>query len=838
MHVTKDGRPKDASIIDMGDSRSLLFKKFFKKLLFFSIAICLIGYAGFVLLFSGKKDTSSLMDGMVSLLSPKKGQLRLAQSAVLEKIKQGMSYYLSGQTSDYLQAQNLFVQAIEGDLKNKFAMAYLCLTYFELWPFSRQNSQDVRAVDLMAKNIERVNQGGIYSSLCRSIQHIVQGQQELAESLIKTSIDEFSSNVSPENVSPFFYYLRGVIHESQSKYDQALKDLDYARTLLPNMIGSYIRSAQILQKQNRNNSALKFYSQVLKKNPQHKIALLGKGILMHSYLKQPQGHLVIREALEMPGLVSPSYLAKAYLILAQSALQISDTKEFLKYGKKAYALDPSNKKLQKLLKQSGLSDLNQSLLKTTQVNNRLLIEKGDQLSREGEHFKARSYYEQAFKASQGKNALAAVKIAESLWQSGLSLKAIEWLQRAVTADPQFIRPYIIMADYYSQLYEMDKAMRVLKTANKKSPNNLEVFKGYALLSLKRGFFENTVAYVKKALEIYESDVEAYIILSKAYYLLGDFELSLQSANKAKEIDSNNRKAQIQYARTLGKLYGVDSAFDYFEGWIEKSQPGSQGYIDYILALSQFLYDNNRFKNALNILNNISQVREKPIRYHILLGKIYSQDNQNINLAYEEFLQAALINPSDPEVMYELSQLLMKFRQYDEAESYLQKILDSYPRYPKIHYLIARLLMRKGGKANLDQALKRVQAESKVNPDLPEAYQLAGEIYETLGKYTLCAQAFQQAIEILSNDSELYVRSSICYRRAGDLDLALQLLKGVAENNKNQKISNPKVYRELGAIYEMKKDYTNATKAYAIYLEILPNAKDKKQIESRVQQFGQ
>lgn len=833
VRVTKENRPEDASIIDMEDSKSVLFKRFVKKLLFFSIIISTFLYAGFLFL-SSKKDKKSVNDEAVQLLSPKSGQMKSAQDVVLNKIKQGMSYYLSGQVSNYIQAQTLFVQALEGDPKNKFAMAYLCLTHFELWPFTLQRSKEVQTVDLIAKNIEQIDQGGIYSSLCRSVQHITQDRQELAVSLVKTSIDEFSSNVNPENISPFFYYLRGFIHAHQSKYDQALQDLDYARTLLPNMTGSYIKAAQILQKQKRLNESLKFYSQVLQKHPQHKTALLGKGILMHSYLRQPQGSVVIRKALELPGLVSPSYLAAAYFILARSALQINDSAEFLKYSQKAYALDPSNKELKKLIQKSGLSG--KKSLQSTQVNSRLLIEKGDQLSREGSHFEARNHYKQAFQAGKGKNTIAAVKMAESLWRSGLSLKAIEWLQKAVSADPYFVRPYIIMSDYYSQIYEMEKAARALKAANKKAPNNLDVFKGYALLSLKKGYFENTVVYVKKVLEMYESDVNAHILLSKAYYLLGDFKQSLRAAGKAKEIDSNNRQAQIQYARVLGKMYGVSSAFEYFENWIKKSQPGSQGYIDYILALAQFLYDNNRFKNARSILNSISNIKEKPIEYHILLGRIYFKEGKNINLAYEEFLKAALVNPADPEVMHELAQVFMKLQQYDSAESYLKRILDSFPRYPRIHYLIARILVLKGGDDNLNKALKRVQSEIKLNPNLPEAYQLAGDIYETLGKYILCAQIFQKAIEILPNDSELYVRSSSCYRKAGDLDLALQLLRGISESSANQRISNPKVYRELGVIYEMKKDYTNAAKAYSAYLEIMPNAKDKQLIRNRVQNF--
>ncbi len=837
VRIKKEFPQEDSSVIDMENVQSVIFKRIIKKLIFPIIIV--VSFLGLILFFLHSQDNSASLSGeKVRLLIPRSHQPKSSQTETLERIKRGMVYYLNDQVSKYLKAQNEFLRAIEGDHKNKFAMAYLCLTYFELWPFTHQDSRSIHAISSVVRKIESVDQGGVYSALCRSVHLLTQDQFEQAESLIKTSIDELSTNQNPENISPFFYYLRGHVNIHQLKYNQALQDLDYAKTLLPNMLSAYTLSAQVLEKQNRLNEALKFYSDILKKNPLHKTAILGQGILMYNYLGQyAKGDKIIREALELTDVVLPSYLASSYFILAQVALKINDSEEFLKYGKKAYSLDPTNKELQKLIQKSGFSKAKQEQFKKTKVKSRLLIEKGNQLAREGSQFEARNYYEKAFQVDGEKNSIAAVKMATSLWESGLSSEAIEWLQRAVVADPKFIRPYILMSDYYSQLYEVDKAVRALKIANKKSPNNLDVFKGYAFLHLKRNSFNSAITYANKALEVYESDVDSYIILSKAYYFLGDFNDSLKMASKAREIDSNNKKAQIQYAIALGKLHGEDASFDYFEGLISKTQPGSQSYIEYVLGLSQFLYNNDQFSSALNTLSSISNLKEKPLKYHLLLGKIYSQEDTNINLAHEEFLQAALINPSDPEVMYELSQLLMKFRQYDKAESYLQKILNSYPRYPKAHYFIARILVRKGGSNNLNLALERVRAESQINPHLPEAHQLAGDIYETLRKYTLCAQSFQKVIEILPHDSESYVRSAICYRKSGDLDLALQILKGIAETSKDQKVSNPKVYRELGAIYETKKEYTNATKSYAIYLDMLPNAKDKKQIEERVKRFG-
>ena len=380
----------------------------------------------------------------------------------------------------------------------------------------------------------------------------------------------------------------------------------------------------------------------------------------------------------------------------------------------------------------------------------------------------------------------------------------------------------------------ENASKILKTAYKKFPNNLDVFKGYALLQLRKNNFESAVSYAQKALDLYESDTESYVILSKAYQLMEKYDDSIKAARRALEIDSNDRQVQLRYGTVLGYIYGVDAAFDYFEKLISNSSAQSKNYIEYVLGLSEFLYDNGKYDQALNVINNLSDFQEKPVRYFSFKGQIYNKKN-NIQKAYEEFINALSLEPNNPIIMFYLAQILIQGGRYSDAREYLQRISQSYPRYPKVHYYIARTYFLEGGRKNLNKALEETSAENQLNPLLPEAYQLAGEIYFSLKKYMLCAQAFQKAIELLPEDSELYLRVSECYRRSGYLDLALQMLKSISHGRK--RTSNPKVYREMGALYEMKDDYNSARKSYAIYFDILPQAKDKKEIEARIKTFG-
>ena len=834
-HVRVKGKD---SVIELEDSKSVWLSYIFKS---FVIPIGLLGGFFYLLLLyfddSSQEDSNPLDLDRVQLLVPRDNQLSKSSSETEDKINKGLIFYFQNQASDYMKAQEEFVQALEGSPRHKLAYVYLCLTYFELWPFTNQRSDDLKALSTVLQKSESVDQNGIHSSICRSVYLIVQEQYISAENLIQNSIDLLNQGLEIENLSPFLYYLRGAIRFHQLKLDLALQDLENAQTLLPKMYNVLFLKAQIFEQKNQFNLALKIYSDISQSQANHKTSLLAQGILRYNYLKQfDQGEKIIRDALKRPGLISPQYLSSAYFILAQVALKINDSEEFLEYGKKAYALNPANAELAQLLKNSGLSESQQKKLKKTKVKSRLLIEQGDQFEREGDVFKAQSYYEQAFNVDQNKNAIAALKMAKSLWESGFSLQAIDWLQKAIYADSQYIRPYILLSEYYSHVYKMKEAAQILQTANRKSSNNIEVFKGYANLALKEKAFSIAVQFAQKALEIYELDVESHLILSQALYFLGKFNDSFAVISKARELAFNNRDTHIQYGKALGKIKGTDSAFNYFEDLIFKTQKGSQNHTQYVLALSEFLFDHREFKNSIQVLEILSDLEKKPIQYHILLGKIYAEEERTIQQAYEEFLKAAVINPSDPQVMYQLSLILIKFRKYDEAESYLEKILSSYSSYPQINYSIARILSLKGGDKNLRSALKKLEEEIKLNPDFVEVYRLEGDVYEKLGEYTLCARSYQKAIENFPQDSDSYIKSASCYRQSGDIDLALQILKGAT--GAKEKSSNPYIYRELGSLYEMKQDYTQATKNYALYINILPHADDRKSIEEKVKNFDQ
>ena len=704
----KHGSEKDTAFyVDMERSRPFLIKDLIKKVtLPLLVGAIMLGAFLFFYLPSTHNPSE---ENKVTLLSPRKGQPQKQKEETISRIKKGMSFYFDGGFSSYTKAQREWVQAIEGDMNNSLAMAYLCLAYYELWPYTRKQSKDIKMVSRITKKINRLDSMGIYSTLCQIVHRLIDGQEaELTKNIIASAIQSTAIHKHSENILPFFYYLKGQLYMNQQQYESALIALESAKTLVPKMIGVDMAIAEVTKKQNKWSQSLNIYSFILSNDPQHKVATLNKGVILYERLrKKTEGIKAIQSALSWKEPVLPHHLAPAYLVLAKNALQNKKQKEFLEYGKKSYALDPTNKEFHKLLKQSGLNQKEQiQLKKSASVNSQSLIQQGDQLEQEGLFLEARSHYQKAFEIDKNKNATAALKMGKNLWKFGFINESISWLKKAIAADPTYIKPYILLSNYYGQLYDFENASQTLKVANTHFPNNVEVLKGYASLLLEKGSFKLSIHYVKKALSIYQSDIESYVILSKIHEKLEQPNQSLKAISKALEIDSQNQAVQIQYARAKGIVYGTESATKHLTKLVSRSQDQSQRYINYILAFSQFLYDKKKYHQARSILMNLSPLKEKPIQYHTLMGQIYLKQPSTMDKAYEELIAASVISPSDPKIMFYLSSVLLKTKQYDEAQQYINKILRLYPRYPRTHYRLAEIFYARGGKIIYKQRLKK------------------------------------------------------------------------------------------------------------------------------------
>lgn len=802
--------------IDLENIQKKHKKTYFIKLsmpIIFAVAVLATAAVFFSM---GPQDTG---DERIRLLSPRKGQSPMSEDQVKSKIQKALGEFSLDQSSNYLSAQSELVSVIEGNNKKIDVYPFLCLTYLELWPFAYQDSQDLKAMSTVMQMSAQVDPGGPYSGVCRVVDLYIRGRYQEAQNLTETLLQEGSDQ--PTVLMPF-YYLKALVLDHEKDYISAASYLKSVQQLWPKWVKAHSLEGEIQLKSDKNNEAASLFRTALKINPEHKVSILQLGLLeIRFFLHPKQGEELLLKGVGIKQLISKSLLSKTYFTLAELKLKEGSTSKAMDYAKLAYQLNPSNAAAKNLLVQLG----GVGRLKETKIKVQQLIFEGDQLAREGDCQSAQALYKTAFETDP-KQATSALKAAECLWKLSFGTEAIDWLNKAIRGDPQLIAAYITLADYYSQRFDFVAASRTLTAAQRINPKSAEVYRGFALLELRRGNAKSAMGFVQKALSLYETDVESLLILAKAQLLLRDFRQAYGTAAKAVELDMNHREAQVVFSETLAGIQGRDAGIDYLTKLIS-SYPL---VIEYRMALANLYLQDDKYAKSEEIVKQILRIDERPKAAYLLLAKIKQQQGQ-LESALEALTQASLLDPADPEPLFQAGALYLKVGKPAEASQQFSRILRINTLYPRVHYYLGMSAMQMN---DAKEALNQAQLEKTANPNLADPYLLAAEAYAAQEQFSLCASEYQKAIRIRPQGVAVYVKLAQCYRKLGQFEVAITMLNQASTLESGY----ADIYKELGLVYEVKGDIRSAVESYNQYFALAPNAPDRAIIEGRISTLQQ
>ena len=817
------------SVITSSDA---LDKGFFrnKKLLLIGIIV-----GALMIVFFSKESSQSVSQEYIELKTVQFNQPQIPSNEAELLIKKGIVQYFNSTFASYLKSQELIAQAVQGNNRNTYAMALLCMVYLELWPFSKQDFQAMQTVFTIVQKTSILNKGGIRSGLCHSVGLIIKGRYEDAKTTIESSLDGLGGMEENENdtrLTPFLYYLKAKVLYYLRDYPSTISYLDTVQKILPNWVQLYLLSAELLLKQEKVSEASSVYRKVLKIDPNNKTAQIGLGLLEYKYFKKiDKAQTLLKNAIRNKNdRVSYGKLSSAYLALANIDLKQGRKASALENARQAYSYNPVDTFSKELIVKLG----GEQKLKTTRIRSDQLIYEGDQLVLQNKHQHAVGYYERAFKAKKGGNAVVAVKAAKSLWTLSFSDEAIDWLKKAIQVDPEMMESYILMSDYYSQKYDFYNAEKILRIASKRAPRNYEVYRGQSLLAFRKKDYRKAMYYANQALKVYSADVESYIILSEVFSKLGDVNEGLAYATRAIETDPNSIKTQVVYAKALGNIYGIDTGLNYFRKLIENYPL----ILEYQMEMAKYLFEDEQYAVAREVLTEIINIEPKYNEAYFYLGRTLMAD-QAFAEAYESFLQAAILNPSDPQPTFYIGLLRFNEKNYKEAKKHFEKVLALNKYFPEAHYYLGKVAFLQ---KDYNEAIKQAGLEVQINPNPMASYVLAGQSYEMQKKYLECANEYQKALDNSGTDTSLLVKTARCYRHAGYTELAMKIIKqakvgGGAGDDQNIRTGDPQLYKELGALHEMTGNYREASGAYCNYLNLLPEAPDRQNIKNRMKKLA-
>lgn len=811
-------------VIELTDLKSLEQKERMKSsrlpMLFILIALVLTGVA--LLL----PDENASGDGHIRLLSPRKNQPELPEAKLKEKFTRAFGAFQSDTFSGYIKAQNELVEVLEGSpadpsyaTKKAGVVSMLCLVYRELWPFTRQDSQDMRAVSTATQEAKRLDPGGHNGATCEIVQLLVNARMGNAQGLVESMLVE-------ESQAPVLFEIRGDIYSYHRDPANAAIYFGQARVLWPKWQKPIVQEARARAELKQYSQAMQLYKSVVDAVPEHAVARIEWGAIEALHFSQyDKGFELIKSALDGKERVSRPVEAQAYYTMAVVLMKRNQNSKALEYARKAYALNASNVEIKNLI----VSLAGEAELKNTKVEGRELMYLGEQYVRSGDCFSAQAEFKAAFEA-EPRNAVAAMKAGKCLWELNQSLEAIEWMRRAINSDPKLTAAYVELADYYAQRFDYMAATQTLQKIQHIAPQSYEVYRGFALIELRRNNFQGAVTYGQRALKLYETDLETFLIMAKANLGLQNHQEAQRFAGKAIELDFNRTEGHTLYGKIEAGLHGVDAGAQYMQQQIDryvinKGQQVPQAAIDYRIALGEIYMQDERLGQAEDAFRQAISLDPNNKKALVNLGKVL-QAQERPPEALESFLRAAVLDPSDSEAIFLSGQVYMTVGKIQEAVRQFDRVLKNNPRYPRAHVQLGRAALRM---SEPKKALEESMAERAVNPDLAEAYVLAAEALFALKQYSRCAAEYQAAVSKRARDAMTLVRMARCYRLAGALDSAQSILRQAEALESG----NADLYKEQGAIFHTKGMADEAVAAYDTYLKLVPSANDRAEIESRI-----
>ena len=813
---------KPGNVIELTDLKSFELKQKFNAS---KIPLIIIGLA--ILLAIGAFMVSgqeTAVGDRIHLLSPRKGQPEIAETKINEKFNRAINFFQADTFLGYQKAQNEIIEAIEGAsmspesaAKRAKLLSTLCLVYRELWPFAYQDARDLRVMSDIMQAAKRWDPAGLHGGLCELVSLMINGRFRDAQGLTDQMLTQ-------ENQTPVLFEMRGDIYFYMRDYKEAVTYFSQARSLWPVWQKTAVQEARARAETKKYQEAIDLYRGVLQKSPNHGVAKVELGLIEGTVFKKyDKGIELIEQGLQASDRVPKPVQANGFFGLAQIYLATNQKGKALENANLAYQLNTSNLRAKELLERLG------GATDKTRPEARELIYLGEQYVRAGDFFAAQAQFKAAFEADP-KNGMAAMKAGKCLWQLNQSLDAIDWMKKAITADRQLIPAYVELADYYAQRFDYFSAIEILKTAQGLQPQNYEVYRGFAQLELRRNDFKRALSFAEKALKLYNADLETNLIMAKAHLGLNQYPEARRYAGKAIELDFSSLEAHSLYAKIEAGIHGVEAGAAYIKKLLNKyvitqGQQIPQAAIDYRVTLGEIYMQEERYNLAEDMFRQAISLDPVHKPALIALGKVLQAQNQ-VNAALEAFLRAAVLDPSDADPIFLSGQLYMERGDNASAIRQFERVLKINSRYPKAHVALGKVAIKMG---DPKKAIEEASQERAINPDLSDAYILAAEAYYDLKQYTNCAAEYQKAVSKRGHSVVTLVRMARCYRLSGALDSASSLLKQAQALESG----NADVWKEQGALYHMKGMAEQAVTAYSTYLQLMPNATDKAEIEAAI-----
>ena len=428
------------------------------------------------------------------------------------------------------------------------------------------------------------------------------------------------------------------------------------------------------------------------------------------------------------------------------------------------------------------------------------------------------------------------------WESEDTIKAEEYLARALKVDTKNVKTYIYYDKFYRKLKRYDDMITLGKRAEKEMPKSSQgsqmQFEGFMA---KKQYDEAMKAAGDIARKYSKSnDPEKYKLYAREYYMRAllaqkKYDKALQEAlplvdalhsnNVLTTIitiaDSTDWQAVIDTLRIYEQEYDRQPWWGIMRGQIYRNQHRyAEAYVELYRCMqiqqmpdmwrhmgyiaSNYLDDQKR---AIDCLEHSIQLDSLNPGVHVLLGDVY-YECKLYDKAIATLDKANRLAPGETDAYVLRARCMQETGRYDEAIEDFYSAMTANPQHGNFYFSIARVYGMKGDTAKMQEATEQGMKLYRLRRD-----SLGMNEYSSIGDYERACQVAREKLRPNSTDNYLY-NTACVFALAGHMDEALKYLEQSMEKGFSnmthiehdedlESLRNHPKYKELIAKYTAK-----------------------------------
>jgi predicted Zn finger-like uncharacterized protein len=395
-------------------------------------------------------------------------------------------------------------------------------------------------------------------------------------------------------------------------------------------------------------------------------------------------------------------------------------------------------------------------------------------------------------------------------------------KRAIAADPQFFEAHVSLGRFYLRLRRLQEAREQFEQAAAKAPENAAVRAGLGELALAENAIPRAQQEFKRAVELNPNLADAHLGLSRLALLAGNVEEAQKEIQTALELDPHSLPGgRLQNGRVLWRLGKMEEAI----AELEKAKTEDPRSVDIPITLGAArLAKGDTAEAESNLLLALGREPSNP-EANFYMAQVKAKRSE-FTQAIDSMKNAVDRAPKRADYRLAFGVIFKDAKRPAEALEQWKEAVKLDPTLADAHEALGQAHLDRG---DFDAAIDAFQASLKADPQRTRALAYIGDTHFAATRWREAIRSYESALKADAKLTFVYYKLGRSYSEQGQYAKAIDWFRKATQEDP----TNAMAWNNLGYAYKEKGKRKEAVQAFKEYIQLKPDAADRKEVADEI-----